>query len=202
MVEREELLPSLVAAHEWIAGRDTLFWARPVGKIPNFMPLDNSLNRDILHSLCFHCVLSRFLLDVEGTDEEERNMRFGFSTPKEIARGLKRIWESKMGTPSSARIIENVDLELKASEIVYLANGAAVEGLADMNGHRRKFVGEGKSVSWGGARTKGKGRKCELTNKMFLHSDLLKLCLKKKRKINEFFPDTTVFYNKKTRDAK
>ena len=31
--------------------------------------------------------------------------------------------------------------------------------------------------------------------KMFLHSDLLKLCLKKKRQINEFFPDTTVFYD-------
>ena len=57
------------------------------------------------------------------------------------------------------------------------------------------MVGEGKSVSWGGALTKGKGRECELTKNMFLHSDLLKLCLKKKRKINEFFPDTTVFYD-------
>ena len=42
-------------------------------------------------------------------------------------------------------------------------------------------VGEVKSVSWGGARTKGKGRECELTKNMFLHSDLLKLCVKKKR---------------------
>ena len=65
---------------------------------PAFMLLDNSLNRDILHSLRFHFVLSRFLLDGEGTDGEERNMRFSFSTPKEIARGMKRIWESKMGT--------------------------------------------------------------------------------------------------------
>ena len=77
------------------------------------MPLDNSLNKDILHSLRFHCVLSPFLLDGEGTDEEERNMRFSFSPPKEIARGLKRIWESKMGIPSSARIIQDVDLALK-----------------------------------------------------------------------------------------
>ena len=46
---------------------------------------------------------------------------------------------------------------LKALEIVYLANRASVEGLADRNGHRRKVVGEGKSVSWGGARFKGKG---------------------------------------------
>ena len=45
-------------------------------------------------------------------------MRFSFSTPREIARGMKRIRESKMGTPSSAQIIEDVDLALKALEIV------------------------------------------------------------------------------------
>ena len=99
-----------------------------------------------------------------------------------------------MGTPSLARIIEDVNLALKALEIVYLANGAAVEGLADRNGHRRKVVGEGKSVSWGDARTKGKGRECELTKNMSLQSDLLKFCLKKKHNITELFPDTTVFY--------
>ena len=107
----------------------------------------------------------------------------------------------KMGTPSLAQIIEDVDLALKALEIVYLENGASVEGLADTNGHRQKVAYEGKSVSWGGARTKGKGRKCELTKNLFLHSDLLKLCLNKKQKINEFFPDTTVFYDWKTRVA-
>ena len=159
------------------------------------MPLDNFLNRYILHCLRFHCVLSRFVLDGEGTYEEEMNMRFSFSTPKEIARGLKRIWESKMGTPSSTSIIQDVDLALKALEIVYLANGAAVEGLPDRNGHRRKVVGEGKFFRWGGAQTKGKGRECELTKNMFLHSDMLKFFLNKKRKINEFFPDTTVFYD-------
>ena len=77
----------------------------------------------------------------------------------------------------------------------YRANGAAVEGMADSNGHRQKVVGKGESISWGGARNKGKGRECELTKNMFLHSDLLKLCLKKKRKISEFFPVTTVFYD-------
>ena len=34
-------------------------------------------------------------------------------------------------------------------------------------------VGEVKSVSWGGAQTKGEVHKRELTNKIFLHSDLL-----------------------------
>ena len=141
------------------------------------------------------------MLDGEGTGEEERNVQFSFSTPREIARGMKRIWNSKMGTPSSAQIIEDVDLALKVLEIIDLENGASVEGLADRNGHRRKVVGEGESVSWGGARTKVKGRECERTKTMFLHSDLLKLCLKKKRKINEFFPDTTIFYDSKTRAA-
>ena len=64
-----------------------------------------------------------------------------------------------MVKPSSARIIKDVDLALKALEIVYRIIGAAVEGLAGRNGQKRKVVGEGKSVSWGGARTKGKGRK-------------------------------------------
>ena len=86
----------------------TPYDGHPVGNNPKFMPLENSLNRDILHSLRFHCILSHFVLDGEGTDEEERNMQFSFSTPREIAQAMKRIWESKMGTPSSARIIEDV----------------------------------------------------------------------------------------------
>ena len=119
--------------HRWLLSMNGLqyrtpYSGRPVGNIPEFMPLDNIPNRDILHSLRFHCVLSCFFLDGEGTDEEERNMRFSFSSPKEIARGLKRIWESKMGTPSSARIIQDVDLALKPLEIFYRANGAAVGG--------------------------------------------------------------------------
>ena len=152
---------------------------RPVGNIPVFMPLDNSLNKDILHILRFHCVLSRFVLDGEGNNEEERNMYFILSTPKEIDRGIKSIWESKMGTPSSARMIQDVDLTLKELEIAYYTNGYAVERLADRNGHRQKVAGEGKSVGWGGERTKGKGSECKLTKNMFLHSDLLKLYLKK-----------------------
>ena len=100
-----------------------------------------------------------------------------------------------MGTPSLARITQDSDLALKALEIIYRANRASVEGLADRSGHIRKVLGEGENVSWGGAPTKGKGRDCELTKNIFLHSDLLKLCLKEKHNISEFFPDTTMFYN-------
>ena len=51
----------------------TPYAGRPVGNIPEFMPLDNSLNRDILHSLLFHCVLSHSNVDGEETTEEVRN---------------------------------------------------------------------------------------------------------------------------------
>ena len=54
-----------------------------------------------------------------------------------------------MGTPYSARILEDVDLLLKALENFYQKNGAAVEGLADRNGHRRKLVGEEKKCQLG-----------------------------------------------------
>ena len=79
-----------------------------------------------------------------------------------------------MVTPSSVRIIEDIDLALKALEIVYRGNGAEVLGLADRNGHRRKVVGKGESVRCGGARTKGEGRECEFTKNIFFHSELLK----------------------------
>ena len=173
----------------------TPYDGRPVGNIPEFMTLDHSLNSDILHSLRMHSVLSCYILDGGETDEGEINMCFSYSTPMEISQGLKRIWDSKIGgTPFSARIIQDVHLALKALEIVHRANGSAVEGLEDRNSHRRKELGEGKHVSWGGVRTKGKGRECKLITNMFFHSDLLQLCLKKKWKINEFFPDTTFFY--------
>ena len=102
-----------------------------------------------------------------------------------------------MGTTSSVRIIEDVYLALKALEIVYRANVTAVEVIADRSGHLCKEVGEGKSVSWGGARTKGEGCEYELNKYMFFYSGLLKLCHNKKRKITEFFPDTTIFTIKK-----
>ena len=88
-------------------------------------------------------------------------MCFSFSTPREIAQGLKRLWDPKMGTPYLARITQDIDLALKALKIVYRENGAAVEGLADRNGHRQKVGGKEKSIRCGGARTEGEGCECE-----------------------------------------
>ena len=55
------------------------------------------------------------------------------------------------------------------------------------------MLGEGKSDSLGGAWTKFRGHKYEITKIMFLHSDLLKLRLKKNHNITDFFPAKIVF---------
>ena len=51
------------------------------------------------------------------------------------------------------------------------------------------MLGDGKSVSWGGAQTKGEGRECELTKSMFFYNDSLQLCLREERDL-PFFPQT------------
>ena len=111
-------------AHQWFLTLNVLQdgtpnAGRPVGNIPEFMPLDYLLNCDVLHSLRMHSVLSRYAVDGEETNKEEMNMCFRKSTPRGISQGMKRIWDSEMITHSSVRIIEDVDLALKALEIVY-----------------------------------------------------------------------------------
>ena len=132
--------------HRWLILLNGLqdgipYYGRPVGNIPKFMPLDNSIKGDILHSLRIHSVLSCYILDGKESDKEEMTMSFSYSTPREIYQGLNHIQESKTGTTSSVRSIEDVDLALKALENFYHANGAAVEGLVDRNGQIRKYVG-------------------------------------------------------------
>ena len=61
--------------HRWLLPLNGLhdgtpYAVRPVGNSPEFMPLDNSLNRDILHSLRMHSVSSRYIVDGEETTEE------------------------------------------------------------------------------------------------------------------------------------
>ena len=110
--------------HCWLLPINVLQYMTPydglsIGNSLKFMLLDNILNRDIFHILRFHCFLSRFVRYGEVTEEEESNMHFFFSTLKEISKGLKRIWESKLRTFSSARIIQYVDLTLKTLEMIY-----------------------------------------------------------------------------------
>ena len=66
-------------------------------------------------------------------------------------RELKRIWEWETISPSSRRIIEDINRALETFVIVYHVHGAAIEELADQNGHIRLGVGYGKGGTWGGA---------------------------------------------------
>ena len=86
-----------------------------------------------------------------------------------------------MGSPSSARNIKFFDQELDTLTLVYYAHGAAVEGMPDWNGHNRRVVGDGESVIWVGAWIKGEVCECNFEQKIFLQSDMFKLCLKKKK---------------------
>ena len=79
--------------------------------------------------------------------------------------------------------IKYVDWSLEAFKIFYHDNEAAVDILGDRNEHIWPVLGGGKSGRWGGAQSKGEGRCCNIDKKHFLHSDLLKLCLKKKHNI-------------------
>ena len=73
--------------HRWLLPLNgiqdgTPYAGRSVGNSSELLPLDNSLNRDILHSFRVHYVLSYFILDGEETTEEEINLCFSFSTPR------------------------------------------------------------------------------------------------------------------------
>ena len=73
--------------HSWLVPMNgfqdgTPYDGRPLVNSSKFTSLYNSINRYILHSLRFHCVLVHFVLDGEGTDDEERIMPTVFYTPK------------------------------------------------------------------------------------------------------------------------
>ena len=47
-----------------------------------------------------------------------KKKRFSYANLREIASGIKRIWELETVLPSSTKIIEDVDLTLEALEMV------------------------------------------------------------------------------------
>ena len=108
-----------------------------VGNSPEFMPLDNSLNRDIQNSHDVHCIMTNHL-----SLEDER--RFSKATPNLIERGIKRIWDHAYGCPDSARILADIERATKAMLSVMLEKGKMVHHLANRNGHRNENGGQTK----------------------------------------------------------
>ena len=115
-------------------------------------------------------------------------MRIICATPREIGSGLKRIWKLETGSPSSMLIIEDFDWALEVLEIFYRLYGAAVEELVDWNGHIQPVVGDQESGRWAGTQSKCERPECNLDWMMFLHSDLLKLFMRKNQDSTKLFP--------------
>ena len=116
-------------------------------KSPEFMPLDNSLNRDLQCSHDYHCAVTSHL-------EEDDNRKFSKKTPRRIARGIKRIWDcvGSEGVPSSKRIIEDVVKALSAMRKVEEEGGKIVPKLVARSEHR--YRKEGRMGGHGGKRVK------------------------------------------------
>ena len=105
---------------------------RPVGDQPELMPLDASLNWDIDCSLNMHVMMTWHL-------KQEDPLKFSKATPKEISKGILKIYDPKNGVaPTSKRIIQDVKRVLTSLETIVEAGGKVVEGLVNRNGHRRR----------------------------------------------------------------
>ena len=72
--------------------KNTRYEDTVVGNSPDFMALDNSLNRDIQNSHDVHCILTSHL----SFDNIHRFLR---ATPNLIDRGISQIWDDESGCP-------------------------------------------------------------------------------------------------------
>ena len=114
----------LVPQNQLNAG--TIFCGRPVGNSPGFMPLNNSLNQDMLICHRYYCAVTDHL-----PDDDAR--RFSLRTLCLIARRIKRIMEYKTGVPTDKHILQDCHLIITNMVIVYQNDGKVVPGLANRN---------------------------------------------------------------------
>ena len=119
--------------------KGTIFWGRPIGNFPEFMPLDNYLNQDIIMSHRYHCAVTYHL-------HVDNNQKVSLRTPQLIARGIKRIMEVEIGVLSPSCIQQDYRLVITNMAVVYHTNGKMVLGLENRNGHRADKAGSNK---WG-----------------------------------------------------
>ena len=115
----------------------TRYENKVVGNSPEFMPLDNSLNRDIQNCHDYHCILTNHL-------HRDDFRRFSKATPNLIDRGVRRIWDDEVGCPGSARILADIEKATNAMMMVMLEKGKMVPKLVNRNGHRNEKAGQSK----------------------------------------------------------
>ena len=120
--------------------------SRPVGNLPEFMHLENSLNNNIQLSIYIHCAITAHL-----SDDDER--KFSMATPLRIVKSIERIWGKEGNVLNSHRILQDYDKALYAFRVVYEASGKMVPKLGNRSGHRNHAAGMNR-YSWRGVRVK------------------------------------------------
>jgi hypothetical protein len=96
-----------------------------MGDSPELMPLDSSLFNDLIEGIGSN---------VCATGAMERGMGYSMGTPNDAWKAMTAVWKT---TPSSARIVEDVDRFLIALERIIEEEGAYVEEFDARKGHRR-----------------------------------------------------------------
>ena len=110
---------------------------------PEMMPWDTNLNQDLHLSVMIHSLLTDML-------PKENAKTFSMATPKLGTNAYLRVLK---GSPSSKRIVQDVNKVLESMKEIYDAKGCLVEGLGDRNGIRRVFKGDTNNKN-GGTRVK------------------------------------------------
>ena len=104
----------------------------PVGNSPELMPLDCSLNKDLIDALNWHLVVTAHL-------PEDDPLKFSISTPKRGDHAIKRVLAA--GNPSPKRVVQDINKVVDALFIIMeYYNGAVVPGLGDRKGKRREMA--------------------------------------------------------------
>lgn len=130
---------------------------RPVGNSPEFMPWDNSLNKDIDDDVLLHVCLTDDLK--KGPDGKYPKERYSLETPKLGAEAYRRRVDPALlplGSPLPSRIVHDIKKALDAFKVVYDNGGAQCPWLANQNGHRREHrpLGGNWGGNWGGKRVR------------------------------------------------
>ncbi len=103
---------------------------RMVGNSPEMNPLDNSNFRDVRTAIALNVAATWHL-------EKKDPLKFSLSTPNEVTRTFKRIWDPKNGvSPTSRRILEDVKRVLVSLQQITTAKGKIVPGIVNRNGYR------------------------------------------------------------------
>jgi predicted flap endonuclease-1-like 5' DNA nuclease len=136
------------------------FGGRPVGDLPEGMPLDCSLNNDLKVSTKIHVVDTLALQEVD-------HRKFSLSTPKRCSEAIRRIWDFGLtgktgedphegGVPCGQRIVDDCNRVVNSYiRIDREARGMFVDGLGNSSGKRgEQRRATGVKAARGGKRIK------------------------------------------------